>query len=544
MKKLGALKFKIVARGFSSPTAKGLPRIFLETDDWNDYSYRTLYHLYYFHANEGLVEKTLIGPVKILKKGQATGNAAVIIEDFLALDENFCSVGQTLDYYERLNGLPEQIKIFITEGLRDVVSNPTLVSKFNKEPAWKSSLFRDQPDGGSGFRKIARSLITGDYSKMPREKLDFSFSLPNWFDVITFNFGRDRTGRSSLPDRLAVVVGRNGSGKSTLLARLARVAHATSTVRSTPEYQSLGILEPSGLGFPRIITVSFSPFDSFRLPGADEGDREQVAKDLSKNEGRFSFIGLRDLSAEARANLSSDEGDNLTTDKIYNTALKSIAQLADDFVDHLVKISLKSRTCEFHERISEIFSSSELEGFGFSATNISIEIAKEEFLRRSTGHKIVLLAVAGILANIERHSLILMDEPETHLHPPMLASLMHAVLELLDSHQAFGIVATHSPVVVQESLAENVTIVRRESGFNGATQPSVETYGESIGTITAEVFGLQADATDFHTVLDKLIRRYKNVDKIENLFLNQSMSRQAYAYVLAKLSQMESDTDA
>ncbi|MBW6100166.1 ATP-binding protein [Escherichia coli] len=55
---------------------------------------------------------------------------------------------------------------------------------------------------------------------------------------------------------------------------------------------------------------------------------------------------------------------------------------------------------------------------------------------------------------MKKRCLVLFDEPETHLHPPLLAVLMSALRIVLNEVDAFAIVATHSPVVVQETLSK------------------------------------------------------------------------------------------
>ena len=46
----------------------------LQQDNWNDYSFQTLYHLYYQPDNSEAA--TLIGPVKILRRGQTASALA------------------------------------------------------------------------------------------------------------------------------------------------------------------------------------------------------------------------------------------------------------------------------------------------------------------------------------------------------------------------------------------------------------------------------------------------------------------------------------
>jgi predicted ATP-dependent endonuclease of OLD family len=124
-------------------------------------------------------------------------------------------------------------------------------------------------------------------------------------------------------------------------------------------------------------------------------------------------------------------------------------------------------------------------------------------------------AVASLVAHTEPKSIVLIDEPETHLHPPLLAALMHAIRLILRKNDAFAVIATHSPVVIQETLRRHISIVKRSGSQIVIHQPVIETYGESIGEITNEIFGLNADATDFHHSLSQLVERGLSLDQID-----------------------------
>ena len=531
----------------------GFPFFVLEQDNWNDYSFQTLYHLtYYSLDSSGQVVNNFIGPVKILKRGQTRTDGIQINADFPQLENDFCSVGQSLDYYERINTLDNAIKDQVFTALNDAVYNPAIADQFKNEDGWAISVFRDQKDAGVRFMSLARGLITGDYTQVPNESMSFSFAVPGWISPIDFKFDAPKEkdsfwirSNSSLPERIAVLVGRNGSGKSTLLARLARVAFGTLEERTKPPLSELGILEPSGIGFPRVITIAFSPFDSFRLPGSDSRNKEQVLKEIERGEGRFCFIGLRDLATEGAstspANNEISNEELFLGDRLVKTHLKSIQQLTEEFVQYIHKIHTQNRHELFQQLVSELFTESPFNSHAQIQSEGSIEDAKSRFLACSTGHKIALLTVTGLLANIQPYSLILVDEPETHLHPPLLAALMHAIRKIFREYEAFAVVATHSPVVVQESLASHVRIVRREGEMTNVLPVTGETFGESIGLISAEVFGLQTDVTDFHKTLDELVARHGELEKIENLFLNGAMSHQARAYVMSRLCTAKSE---
>ena len=55
---------------------------------------------------------------------------------------------------------------------------------------------------------------------------------------------------------------------------------------------------------------------------------------------------------------------------------------------------------------------------------------------------------------VERKTLVIMDEPEEHLHPPLVSAFIRALSELMSYRNGVAIIATHSPVIVQEVLED------------------------------------------------------------------------------------------
>ena len=540
--------FHVVAPGarIDANTASGFV---LAQDNWNDYSFQTLYHLSYFTENEGKREESVIGSVKILKLGQTTSDGILVQNDFHKLSSKFCSVGDSLDYYERLRALGKT-GVTILTCLRDVIQSPDVVMEFQDEPGWRTSLFRDQKDGGASYRNLAAGIVHGHYAAAPEDQQPFEFQVAGWsssVEIDTRSQESDSISTAKLPERVNVLVGRNGSGKSTLLSRLARVAFASTTERVAQPLSDLGTMLPEGVGFPRIVVIAFSPFDNFKLPGADARNRAQIAKDMQEGVGRFAFIGLRDFAAEASISISDLPSTMLgqsgpDADRVSHTQLKSIADLTGDFDRYRSMISNESRRRTALERALKELESGLFPSEWLDSTSDGIDQAASAwFIQLSTGHKIALLAIYGLVACLEDRSLVLIDEPETHLHPPLLSAMMHALRRVLRRFESSALIATHSPVVVQECLAKHVHVVRRE-GDSFAIRPlRAETFGESIGLITAQVFGMQSDATDFHGVLDQLVDRYDSREEIEKLFLGGVMSGQARAYVMSKLAEEASE---
>ncbi|MER9599456.1 hypothetical protein [Mesorhizobium sp. M0244] len=264
----------------------------LQQDRWNDLSFMTLYHLYY--QVEGS-PPTLIGPVKILQRGQTTQDGILITEPFDRLPPDFGSVGSSLDYYQRLNEIAGEDRDEILGSLNDVVANSQLEPLFSQEEGWRISLFRDNPEP-EGFLSDARQIHSRNASEVPDLHLSFTFHPAGWaapiqlyFDAPSplFYFGPTRElGPSKrkvlLPRRVMVLIGRNGSGKSTFLSRIARVAFASPSDRTWPQLTAVGVFDPPSIGFMRIIAVSYSAFENFSVPGLYETELEQIASDMER----------------------------------------------------------------------------------------------------------------------------------------------------------------------------------------------------------------------------------------------------------------------
>jgi hypothetical protein len=257
--------------GIFPPRRGGVPpfetRFALQQDNWNDYHFQTLYHLYR-RQSEADSAPTLIGPIKILRRGQTETDGIQIQYPFEGLDNSFCSVGVSLDYYQRLNEIPPAERNDILKALRDVVAAPELQAQFSNERGWAISLFRDNPNPGE-FLSDARAILTGNFAALPDLHQELAFHPANWRQPLKLKFDAPdpwpfphfAVRNTSLPRRLIAIIGRNGSGKSTLLSRIARVAFAAPGVlhpgavtrsflirtppRSTPRYRRSPETEPA-----------------------------------------------------------------------------------------------------------------------------------------------------------------------------------------------------------------------------------------------------------------------------------------------------------
>ena len=110
---------------------------------------------------------------------------------------------------------------------------------------------------------------------------------------------------------------------------------------------------------------------------------------------------------------------------------------------------------------------------------------------------------------------------------------MHSVRLVLSEQNAFCVVATHSPVLLQETLSQHVRYIRRVADNLEIRTPDLETFGENVGAITYNSFGLTASSTDYHKILDLLVKGCESIEDIESAF-PKGLSAQARAFIHSK----------
>lgn len=503
-------------------------------DTWNDYSYRTLYVLYR-QVDSGLLR---VGSVKILRLGQQEVVTPLALGEIQGgvLPEDCISRGASLDYYISLAELGPDRSRQVLRDLRDTAMDPTLRDPFASEEGLRKSLHRDEPDP-EPFYEDARGVISAGGPPPDEDGFTFAFAPGPEAEPVEFSFHRSRRSREygevGPSRRIIVLVGANGVGKTQLLARLARVAY-------TPPLERAAVADSGhfdeAVAFPSIVAVSYSAFDTFRPPALQGDTPADVAAQLTSGTGRYAYCGTRDLAAtflnppEPVRLLPPEAQAALFAERIQQVRdldrFKLLAQaMATVFQEDSLQRLLPPLDPEDENPPTAVERLEAVLGADPAAT----------FLGLSSGHMIVLHVLASLAATLRRRGLALIDEPETHLHPPLLAALMTGVRKVIDRLGAYAIIATHSPVVAQEVLGSQVKVV--EFGVAGPlVRPvGVQTFGENTGTLTREIFGLHTGATDYRHVLDRLAEAFGDAKAIEDA-LGEPLSSQALAHVTAAIA--------
>lgn len=411
---------------------------FLLTDYWDDwFSFRTMFGLWLFDE-EGTRHR--VGSVKIgqheLRPSRAVAAGTAVSPDtrfpnlartFDAVDDRFFSLGQDENYYETLNGLPEDLRGRVLLGLRDCAFDLDIFEAERLQDVMQRSLLRSVSE--QSVRGRLHRLSRGDATLT---EFKFSYEFPSIGDDIDMPILRfEVTPESQPPTNVHVLIGRNGVGKTRCMRGIAEALLG----REREDGESVGriILDANDeeqWSFAGLAMISFSAFDDFDLR-PQQGDRI-----------RSKQVGLIDWEFDEE-------------EREEYSIMKTPADLAIDFRESFEACRQGLRAIRWRAAVETL----EVDDL-FAEANVTalLDMNDDEwrlaaialFKRLSSGHAIVLLTMTRLVEVVDERTLVLLDEPEGHLHPPLLSAFIRALSDLLVKRNGVAIVATHSPVVLQE----------------------------------------------------------------------------------------------
>lgn len=496
-----------------------IDQAFLFNDDWDDwFKYETKFWLVYVDK-EG--KQHGIGSLKIGQFEMGLGQKRPILDrKFNRLNEIFFSLGQDDSYYEDLKNLGDNVRDKILFGLNDVAKDLNLFERALKENVTKVSL----------LRSVALTSVYGQFHRLTSggarlSKYDFKYTSPQRnveIEPIEIDFHVEP--ESNPPTNIHVLIGRNGVGKTYMLNNM--INSLLNNGSSSGKFGSFSSTsrETNRNIFANLVSVTFSAFD--------ESEPLQERRDKSRGI-QYSYVGLKRPKIEGKA----------------ISAPKSPTMLKNEFIKSL-EICRKGAKNELWKKALVILESDPIFREA-DVTNVIQSSDKEEeardkitnlFRKLSSGHKIVLLTISRLVETVEERSLVLIDEPEAHLHPPLLSAFIRALSDLLVYKNAVAFIATHSPVVLQEVPKNCVWKLRRNGQISTVERLEIESFGENIGVLTREVFGLEVTQSGFHKLLSEYIKE-PNVyyEQLLHVILKGQLGMEGRAILRGLLSERETE---
>lgn len=505
---------------------------YLEADNWDDYGFKTLFILYKVDSYGKL---NSVGRIKIARKGLYSGRPELPPEPFESLDENYFSLGADKEYYSDL----KKLKFFnnVLMALQDVAYLGTIdecESKCKKlyasEEAFRSSLLRD--------KDIA--TVTRDYRGIVKDDV-------RHYKMISFSYQFNSEGKNSYdtysskelkcvvqfkdfpPSNIHVLIGANGVGKTKLLNQIVK-----------------SYIFDKNSSIDDIIEEDHIPISIIGVDTKNQLGELKFAEDAERNDKELSFSHITYVPVDLTVN---------------NDTFNVIPEKNGERVRKLVNIFVAGELCEKKnesnvfienykqlkveqgnraEKIIEYYSMllGALTGAGSSFIPVLdsyvLQDEKEKFakwfceenLKKLSSGQLRVLYLFYSMTNIGKRGLYVIDEPENSLHAPLLSAFMYVLRNVLVEKEAMAIIATHSPIVLREVPKKCVHILQSVEGLRCVISPTIETFGENLGVLLNEVFGVNADKSGYFSFLkDKIVEEYKEKECEKEVLVQRCLDK-------------------
>ncbi|RZK25264.1 MAG: hypothetical protein EOO43_05945 [Flavobacterium sp.] len=440
---------------------------------WNDYSVVSGFTLDYYSKNNA---KQRIGYFKLIHKEEMK-TYVVLPDKFYILSQDFCSLGTVEEYYfnlQKILGIKNMISVL--NALQDAAYFTEIHDNYAKNSNFISSLIRD--DDTERLLRVIKPKLQG-YNL--EDLYSFSYKFKPAYSEQEINIEFDLNDKKPISNRIFAIIGKNGTGKTQLMTSL-------------PNNFSKGNIELFSGKMPlfsKIIAVSYSVFDNFSIP---------------KKNATFNYVycGLKNQDGEIRNNKSLVLSFHHNWKRIISfERSEKWRSVLLNFIDQDIVDSFIIKRGVY--RIGGDSYDVNLDGFNSIKNKLS------------SGQSIILFIITEVVANIRLDSLILYDEPETHLHPNAIVQLMNTIYELVNEFESYCLIATHSPLVIRELFSKNVYIMERDGNIPSIRRIGLECFGENLSVITDEVFGDREIPKQYKKIITELIEDGKTYEEIVEL---------------------------
>lgn len=498
--------------------------LYLVRDNWDDFGYKTMFNSWLLI--DGVAEE--LGSLHLsninydLNGGQ---NRNTVDEEVLndINQKDYISLG-SLSYYEHLATLDKELRIEVLKQLQDLAYDLKLFDDFKDTNVVRTSFLRGIKayEVRTRYNRLANGIYSIKFEIEINKKRNTDFELTLKVDTT-----------SILPTNIHTLIGSNGSGKTFTLQNVADACSGylveeditmstslngdfTAMITSSDD-RSYHVDRP----IEGIIYMSYSPFDSH--------------KSMIQNE-EVSFIGLNGTAIQSK-NL-----DKLTLNRQLRNLLKKDVISEGEIEKRTIlgsqeKISMWNSVVKglsFDSYLNEI-----KEDLLIDIDNPSNGVSRKTIKRLSSGQKIILLSFANIINDAVERTLVIIDEPELFLHPPLITAYVRELSKILKKTNSLCLVSTHSPFIVQELPKECVHILSRKFDEASISTPQSETFGENIASINNLIFGTDMRLTGYFRYLNELAE--KEPETAADLLENRKLGIDAELVLRSALMQGDDD---
>jgi ATPase subunit of ABC transporter with duplicated ATPase domains len=168
----------------------------------------------------------------------------------------------------------------------------------------------------------------------------------------------------------------------------------------------------------------------------------------------------------------------------------------------------------------------------------------------SSGERSLTLFCTRLIKASRKSALVLIDEPENHLHPRFITLMMQALSRSLQATGSRALLVTHSPFVVREFERSTVKVMKRNrDGVPELYRPAMQTLGGDVSMISDYVFEDTETKKGFEESIDRAMREQSRKHDVDagdlTSILAAGLGEDAMSYLIARSnSPTEDGTDA
>lgn len=378
------------------------------------------------------------------------------------------------------------------------------------------------------FKNAAAVLTEQEFKARSRisQNLSLRFRLPTFANEhrIHLRFSEGPV----LAKRMVVIIGKNGAGKSRTLFNL-----VASLLKGDSRVIDLQSREPL---LNRIVAVATPGETNRSFPKAGKSGRLpyfKIALD-SKRRSRNAFGNVLlqlMVSRERLGPMSRRELFLRTVGKVLPVNEVCLPWRSGHRRDSIGAV----RPVSLAEFLSEDGAPGiqEWRNLDFEAAPVRWQGARACPL--SSGQLTFLHFSAQACLLIEHGTLLLVDEPETHLHPNLIRDFMALAETLLAETKSIAVFATHSAYLVREVPTSQIVLLEEtEPRRIEQREVRLKTLGADIGAISHFVFSDNLHGHLLQTILERAKASSRQPKEVLRQ-LESELSLEAYLYLQRKL---------
>ena len=394
------------------------------------------------------------------------------------------------------------------------------------QPSFSLGVLRS-PAAYRAMRRGMRALQGRQIKELPETRKNFTFRAQlHGFEGGMHDLSVRFHDLGLLEDRIHCLIGVNGTGKTRLLREFVlslgsifgKTEHAYNRNPFEELSEAISECEYDGPLYNRLLVFSTTPENRFPSSAASNSSFEyqyfnltsigtalssrydlnpltRLMIDLIRDQTLFPGVSLTRFAL-----LKRTLRDHIDLDMLYLPVLPEVAQDSSTYQDEQGKyyvraLDIRRMNEQRHLLFTSAVDMARPMGF-YVQTNEGNRIRR---LHLSSGQYIFFHFALRLISSIDNGTQVIIDEPETHLHPNLICEFVTLLYTVLEATKSIALIATHSVYIVREvpTHCAHVFSFEQESNQVNIGHVRMKTLGASIDSVSQAVFG-DSTARKYH----------------------------------------------